>query len=124
MNKIIPIILLTICFSCGHQDNNNCFDQTAKIYTANQDFGEIDNYILKTELDSLINTLPYWILDNYKTTDFGESQSVDFLKKELRLKGLKPNEFLIIEIKKRNDSLTIFHLDHIDSYVVRPEWQI
>ncbi|HSV87843.1 MAG TPA: hypothetical protein VLH61_04315 [Bacteroidales bacterium] len=113
------ILLITICLllSCSQNRINNINDNKSDIYVSKRNFGGIDTYILISTLDSLINALPYWRLDIYKTTDFVESIAVQILRDELRLKGLKTNEFIIYSIEKESDSIFVFHLDHIDSYV-------
>jgi|GEM_PF-4397266 len=117
MNKIVTILILTICIGCSQKDRNKNSNQTKEIYTSNRTFGQIKNQILKTELDSIIKALPYGLLEEYKTTNLKEIDAVKVLKEELRTRGLRPNEFLIYEIKKHNDSVIAFHLDHIDGYV-------
>jgi hypothetical protein len=117
MQKLLTILILILLFGCSQISKNNSND--TDIYTAKKDFGKIDNRIPKSILDSLISVLPYWRLDDYKTTDVEESLAVEFLRNKLELKGLKPNEFLIYEIKKENDSVIVFHIDHVDSYVYR-----
>lgn len=116
--KFLPIIIF-ILYSCNNQQNKkiNSENNEQKTYCSKKDFGGIKNSIPIKILDSIINALPYWRLNQYKTTDFGESLAVEFLKKELEKRGNKIEEFIILNINKNKDCLYEFHINHIDSYV-------
>ncbi|MFC0879000.1 hypothetical protein ACE01N_20565 [Saccharicrinis sp. FJH2] len=113
------ILILMFLLSYCQTRKNNFTDLDSNVYIAHGNFGGINSQISNNILDSLINVLPYWRLDNYKTTNFIESLAVDLLRNKLELKELKTSEFLIFEITIENDSIFVFHLDHIDSYVYK-----
>ncbi|MCP4354041.1 MAG: hypothetical protein GY793_00140, partial [Proteobacteria bacterium] len=113
--KILFLILCAFFISCGQKHDCDKDD----IYTANIEFGRVINQIPQNELDSIISSLPYWKLSDFKTTDFHESIAIEILRTDFQTKGLKANEFLIYEIKKENDSILVFYLDHFDSFVYR-----
>ncbi|MFP4047895.1 MAG: hypothetical protein ACLFT4_09100 [Bacteroidales bacterium] len=117
MARFIAILILSTFGSCNLTQTK--VNSDSEIYVAKRDFGKIDNTILKSELDSVINSLPYYRLENYKTTDFGVSLAYIYLKKALRERNLNPDNFLIYEIKRLDDSIISFHLDHFDYYVYR-----
>ncbi len=114
MQKTVTILVLILLVSCCQNSNT---DNKSDIYISRSDFGEVDNQISKNVLDSIINALPYWRLDNFKTTDFAESYAVEFLRDGLRLEGLNPGEFIILGTERENDSTIVFQLNHIDFYV-------
>lgn len=111
---IIGFTFLLISFSGCNLRKENDYYIAKKVFIDN-----ISNRISKSKLDSIINSLPYWRLDRFKTTNFHESLAVDLLKDNLKSKGLNTNEFIIYEIKIENDGIVTFHLNHIDYFVYR-----
>jgi len=113
--KILLITLVVFSSSCIHRTEKMKSD----FYIAKRDFGGVSNRIKKTKLDSVISQLPYWTLNEFKTTDFTESIATEILTNDFRTKGLNTNEFIIYEIKKPNDSIVVFYLNHFDSFVYK-----
>lgn len=112
-------MFLIFIFGCKQNIKNNNLENETDIYTAKSDFWGISNTIPTSILDSLILTLPYSRLDKFKTTDAEECHAVDFLKKELALKGHAPDEFIVYEIKRDKNFIFSFFLNHIDYYVYK-----
>jgi hypothetical protein len=100
---------------CNQTIKNNDFEADNNIYTAKHNFGQVENQILKCKLDSILNAIPYWRLDNYKTINHLEGYAVEFLKKDLKDRGYQVDEFVIYEVKI--DSNFSYHMNHIDYYV-------
>ena len=122
LNRIIGLFSLVLLVSCSN-DKHKITDSNLEYYNAIGSFGEINNKILKSKLDSILNSIPYWRLSEYKTIDFGESLAVEFLKKELIAKGLQPKKFVILGITKGQDFSFTFYLNHIDYYVYYHNWE-
>ncbi|WP_439185923.1 hypothetical protein [Carboxylicivirga taeanensis] len=113
MNKLIPLIFLT--FLCCKLNTVNDNKQEGNIYIAKGNFGKIE--ISKSKLDSILSSLPYWRLNEFKTTDSEKSAAVQILRQELRQNNQEPDRFLIIEITGSKPKNITFHLNRIDTYV-------
>ncbi len=113
--KIILVTIVTF-FSCSGQQNKN---EKNNFYIAQRDFGRVSNQIEKTKLDSLINLLPYSLLGTFNSNDSLTNMASKILKDDLQSKGMNVNEFFIYEINVDNDSILVFHLDHLDYLIYK-----
>ncbi|MBK3519904.1 hypothetical protein [Carboxylicivirga marina] len=112
---VLFLIQFVLLLSCGRK--SEC--DKNEIYKTKREFGEVANQISKNKLDSIISDLPYWKLNEFKTADSKECIAVEILKKYIKTKGWKTNQFIIYSIKKENDLILEFYLDHIDGLVYR-----
>lgn len=107
--KYLSILLLCF-FACNlHSSTKD------KTYVAKGNFGQIE--ISYTKLDSIISSLPFWKLNEYKTTDCKKSIAVQILKKEMLHRNQEIEKYLIIEIIENKDQSITFILNHINQYV-------
>ncbi len=89
--------------------------QEDKIYTATGNFGTID--ISSAKLDSIISSLPFWRLSEFKTIEPNKSIAVQILRQELIKMNQEVEKFLILEIIENKDQTMTFYLNHINQYV-------
>jgi hypothetical protein len=118
MNKIFFIILVFIICSCG-QNSSKTHNDFNEVYIAKVDFGEVSNKIRLSTLDSLINSLSAYRLNDYKTIGSVENTAFMILKERLAKKEINVNGFLITESKILNDSILVFTVSHIDYYTYK-----
>jgi len=70
MKKTLYVSLIILVLSCSQKRE--------AIYTPNCLRDSIENRIPRVELDSLLDNLPYWKLDKFKTTNMKESKALEF----------------------------------------------
>ncbi len=113
MKKILPFIILNLASCVLNKEKQSCENESN--YVAKGNFGAIE--ISHFKLDSIISSLPFWKVSEYKTIEPSESIAVQILRRELLKNNQEPKKFLILEIIENSDQNITFYLSHIDQYV-------
>lgn len=111
MKKFIIISTVLLVLSCSQKRE--------EFYTPTCLKDSVENRISRGELDSLLQHSPYWKLDDFKTSNTQESDAVEILKEELTSDRIDISKLLVYNISLINDSIVVFHLDHIDGLIYR-----